>query len=123
MGAQWSELPDDVKAILVATSSKVTLKDQTFSNMIYGLSLLGVEWQFLEEELRDNLLQALDDDDTFTGNVPQHVANSIWGLAKMDASWTGLPWEKLSVAFKRVAPYLKAQEVSNRYECIFMLHL
>lgn len=78
LGAIWEELPVLLKAQIIDSASKFDLKDQTFANLIYGLSLLGVQWEYLDSELKGCLLNALKSDQTFSVYVPQHIANTIW---------------------------------------------
>lgn len=54
------------------------LQDQTFANLIYGLSLLGVQWEFMDSKLKACIVKALTLDLTFNIYVPQHIANTIW---------------------------------------------
>ena len=74
----------------------------------------------------------------FSEDVPQHIANSLWGLSKMvimlfmllllllllliiqDASWTEMPSKNLEEAFCRCESKYGSQELSN---CIYGIAL
>ena len=53
------------------------------SNIVYGLGLMGAEWADLEDELREVIQFSLSLPLVFAKDVSQHVANTLWGLAKM----------------------------------------
>lgn len=89
------------------------MKDQTLSNTIYGLGLLGVQWATLESEFRDVLVMALKEEAAFGRDVSQHISNSLWALAKMDADWNDMPNVQLEEAFNRCVHSLSAQEICN----------
>lgn len=44
LGADWASLPVETKEGLVSFSEGVSLRDQTLSNLLYGLGLLKVQW-------------------------------------------------------------------------------
>lgn len=67
-----------MKSEIIESASKADLMDQTFSNMIYGLSLLGLQWEFMDADLKNSITRALATDRTFSLKVSQHVANTIW---------------------------------------------
>ena len=58
---------------------------------MYGLSLLNVEMNGLEPEFLAVLLDNIAQPDAFGSDISQHISNTIWGLAKMDASWQFIP--------------------------------
>ena len=55
----------------------------------------------------------LSQEDGFKEDVPQHIANTLWGLAKMDATWNDLPKDNLMNAFMRCKHSVNSQETSN----------
>jgi hypothetical protein len=48
----------------------------------------------------------------------QHIANTIWGMAKMDSSWDLIPGKNLESALIRAARHLTPQEVCT-IPCLF----
>ena len=88
MEVDWQSLPARIKYLLIEASTHIQLRDQTLSNVIYGLSLMGVRWGFMETSLREAIQHNLEKNNAFGHDTPQHVSNSLWGLAKMDAHWS-----------------------------------
>ena len=78
MGAEWEFLPDEIRNKMITASTKLVLRDQIFSNIIYGLSLMNVRWANLNAVFRQSLLHAMSLSSTFESKVAQHVSNTIW---------------------------------------------
>lgn len=112
MGASWERLPVRLKDTFLHSMAGKGLRDQTISNIIYGMSLLKAEWGSLTPEFREILVETLAQPDAFKDDISQHIANVIWGLAKMDAAWDEVPMSALLEAFVRVAKVLGPQEIS-----------
>jgi hypothetical protein len=115
LGATWERLPARIRYALMLAAKSCSLRDQTISNVIYGLSLLKVQWASLDTEFRDILLDSMSQKDAYAKDTSsQHIANTIWGLAKMDASWDHLQGQdRLMGAFVRACQSFSAQEASN----------
>lgn len=113
MGASWERLPAKIKDTFRMSMEGKSLRDQTISNVVYGMSLLQVEWALLTPEFRTVLCETLAQSDAFKDDIPQHISNVIWGLSKMDAAWDEVPMTELIEACSRVAGVLGPQEVSN----------
>eukprot|EP00607_Mallomonas_marina_P005590 CAMPEP_0182429986 /NCGR_PEP_ID=MMETSP1167-20130531/35687_1 /TAXON_ID=2988 /ORGANISM="Mallomonas Sp, Strain CCMP3275" /LENGTH=271 /DNA_ID=CAMNT_0024614471 /DNA_START=42 /DNA_END=858 /DNA_ORIENTATION=+ len=73
---------------------------------------MGVNWSVLDEDFRAVLIRSLADPKVFRGNVSQHIANTIWGLGKMDADWTLIPGNQLINSFERCHEFT-SQEITN----------
>lgn len=50
--------------------------------------------------------------------IQQHIANTIWGMAKMDSSWDLIPGKNLESALIRAARHLTPQEVCTIPWCL-----
>jgi len=113
MGAQWDKIPHRIQHIFMRTAAREELRDQTISNVVYGLSLLKTSWASLDDSFRSVITDSLGRERAFGSDVPQHISNSIWGLAKMDAAWSEVPGEAIMRAFVRCHDRFAPQEVSN----------
>ena len=115
LGAEWSQLPSQIRYRLASFAIKegTSMKDQTLSNIIYGFGLMQAQWATLEKELRDVILLTLEQPDSFARDISQHISNTLWALAKMDASWADIPFHRLEEAFIRCEDSFNAQEICN----------
>jgi hypothetical protein len=113
LGAQVGSLPAEVCRHVVSSARQSPLTDQTLSNTLYGLSLMGAEWDTLSTDLRDTLLASLASPTAFLHDTPQHVTNTLWALGKMDATWLQLPGEALTAALLRCVDQCGPQELAN----------
>ena len=52
----------------------------------------------------------------------QHIANTIWGMAKMDSSWDLIPGKNLESALIRAARHLTPQEVCIKPWCLELIN-
>jgi hypothetical protein len=111
LGATWDDLPNRIKDCFMQSAKLRHMQDQTISNVIYGLGLLKVNWDELDKEFRDVLLENLGRIEAFQGNVPQHISNTLWGSAKMDASWSQMPMENLQDAIVKGASMMSPQVI------------
>lgn len=101
MKANWNFLPQSFRDVLAAAASTRSLRDQEISNTIYGLCLMQVTWVSLGDELRGTIVKSLSNDQAFAEDIPQHISNTLWALAKMDAAWNEMPTKLLEKAFCR----------------------
>jgi len=106
-------LPDETKACIIRATQRHVMEDQTISNVLYGLYLMGARWSKLEPVLRSTLLASLHSPSVFYEDVPQHVSNSLFALSKMDCPWSELPSEQIQEAFVRCSGSMSPQETSN----------
>lgn len=51
------------------------------------------------DEFRDIIRLSLSRPDAFGKDISQHISNTLWGLAKLDASWSDMPSAQLETAF------------------------
>ena len=118
MGCSWDYIPPRIRSLLADSAGNAPLEDQTISNVIYGLSLLGVSWRDMKSGLKNILLASLARDECFHTSSPscsQHVCNTIWGLAKLDANWDWLPQNVLVDTFVGCANIVNGQETANAF--------
>jgi len=113
LGAKWSELPPDISRHIILTAQSRPLTDQTLSNTMYGLSLMQAEWDTIDSELKEVLLENLARPHSLGADIPQHVANILWALGKMDATWRQLPGDNLQTSLLRCVGSFKHQESAN----------
>ena len=124
LGARWEQLPLRLREILCRTAERTDLRDQVLSNILYGLALMEVSWLDLEEGLRSKLLATFQDkvaEDIFSSSsrdFPQHLSNSLWGLAKMQVPLALLPADKLEEFVRKGEAgggnsSFKPQEITN----------
>jgi hypothetical protein len=71
MGATWETIPGRIRHIFMRAAAREELKDQTISNVVYGLSLLKASWAGLEEDFRAVIASNLGAPDAFGHDVPQ----------------------------------------------------
>jgi hypothetical protein len=76
--AGWENLPREVRMSLTGSITGQTLVDQALSNVIYGLSLMQVEWSTMDPLLRSSICRYLENDKALAVPIPQHTANTIW---------------------------------------------
>jgi hypothetical protein len=116
MECLWEGIPKSVKSILIKSASGRQLNDQTISNTIYGMCLMQAKWEKLEDPFKKILINNLSRKDVLLEDTPQHIANILWGLSKMDVSWEEVPKENLELSFSRCVGKYNSQGISN---CIY----
>lgn len=129
-----------IKALLVSSAGERPLEDQTMANVVYGFSLLGLSWGGMDTHMRQVgrlngigllfcyshpfpplpvpkvLVTSLARDECFSANTSacsQHICNTIWGLAKMDATWDYLPQKSIVTTLSAASHLLTCQETAN----------
>lgn len=113
LGARWEALPPQIGAHIVRTAQSRPLSDQTLSNTLYGLSLMGADWELVDPALRSAILSDLARPSVLSADHPQHIANTLWALGKMDATWRHLPGANLERCLLRCIDRASHQEMSN----------
>lgn len=111
--APWDELPDSLRQLLCESAEKVALRDQILSNVVHGLSCMKASWSKIGGKMRKVLVQSLASKNVFGVEISQHVANTIWGLGKMGASWQALPQQNLLTAYINCSEFCLEQENTN----------
>ena len=85
----WSDdLHEDVKkALKVATARQSHIGEHALSSLLYGLGKLGRTWSGIATDVRQTLKEAIVTCHLNDRCTPQGVANSLHGLAQMQAGW------------------------------------
>ena len=131
MHANWGTLMPVFKETFAQASEGITLRDQEMSNTLYGLCLMQATWVSIGEKFRDSLMRDLSRRNVFDDDIPQvecdrieyfvygvvdycppysqHITNSIWALAKMDAPWSMMPAQLLEDALCRCSSQFTTQ--------------
>lgn len=115
-GAVWTQLPSTFRNILISSLESCAIVDQTLSNIVYGFSLMKIDWYLSEESLRNVILNALSDPNAFGLMQSQHIGNTIWGLEKLGATWNDLPSDNLEMSLQRtLLKGMNMQELANTF--------
>ena len=85
----WTDdLHEDVKkALKVATARQSHIGEHALSSLLYGLGKLGRTWSGIATDVRQTLKEAIVLCHLNDRCTPQGVANSLHGLAQMQAGW------------------------------------
>lgn len=107
---EWKELPVDLRDYFMESILSCDLDGSFLANIVYGFGLLGVDWYELPGNVRKVMCDILEIPDVMISQKPQHIAMTLWGLAKMKASWEDLPGKHLELAFREGQPVMQMEE-------------
>ena len=112
LDVNWSvHLSEDVRvALRLAITRQSQLGEHALSSLLYGLGKLQHKWDKLHPEKRKVLKEALVVVHVQNRCTPQGVANSLHGLANMEADWSDL---SSSVRLALTSEIIKALPLST----------
>jgi hypothetical protein len=83
MDVKWMKQSPTFRTHIATLMQDLELREQPLTNIVFGIAMMEAKWDCLPENMKRVLLRALQRPESLQEAYPQHIANVLWGLGKL----------------------------------------